>query len=289
MLTQIVGDNKKSAVTLRKIKNLITHILLSGVALIWVYPFLWMVTASLKTGNEFFRDRLSLFPKSPTFENIVRVWSMENFSTYFLNTFIITFFVVLIVLAITALSGYVFGRYNFIGRKVVLVIFLSSISIPIVSTVIPMYEIVRSMGLIGTKMGVILATSGGAHVIFVLLFMSYFKQIPNELEESAKIDGCGFFRTFISIMFPLAKPIATTVLIMESVWTWNDFLRPLVLTLNNPTARTLAVGLYAFKGENTVDWTGIAAGGTIAIIPIVILYMILQKYFVDGVAGAVKG
>lgn len=271
-----------------KIKMVITNILLTVICVIWMYPFIWMITASFKTDDEFFRNKLSLLPEHPTFDNIIRVWSLDNFSTYFMNTLIITLSVVLIVLVITALSGYVFGRYDFIGKKLILIIFLSSISIPMVSTVIPVYGIIRSMGLIGTKTGVILASAGGAHVIFVLLFMSYFNQLPKELEEAAQIDGCGFFRTFFSIMFPLAKPIATTVLIMESVWTWNDFLRPLVLTLNNPKARTLAVGLYTFKGENTVDWTGIAAGGTIAIVPILILYIVLQKYFVNGVAGAVK-
>ncbi len=287
-MLQIVGDNKNTGKTWRQIKGLATHVILTGIAVIWMYPFLWMLTASFKSDDEFFRNKLSLLPESPTFDNIVRVWSIDNFGLYFFNTAVITFFVVLFVLIMTSLSGYVFGRYDFIGKKVILVIFLSSISIPIVSTIIPMYEIVRSMGLLGTKTGVILATAGGAHVIFVLLFMSYFSQLPKELEEAAMIDGCGFFRIFISVMFPLAKPIATTVLIMESTWTWNDFLKPLVLTLNNPESRTLAIGLYAFKGENTVDWTGIAAGGTIAIIPVIILYISLQKYFIDGVAGAVK-
>lgn len=271
-----------------KSKMIIANIFLTVICVIWMYPFIWMITASFKTDDEFFRNKLSLIPEHPTFDNIIRVWSLDNFSTYFLNTVIITIFVVIIVLIITALSGYVFGRYDFMGKKLILIIFLSSISIPMVSTVIPVYSIIRSMGLIGTKTGVILASAGGAHVIFVLLFMSYFNQLPKELEEAAQIDGCGFFRIFFSVMFPLAKPIATTVIIMESVWTWNDFLRPLVLTLNNPKARTLAVGLYTFKGENTVDWTGIAAGGTIAIVPILILYIVLQKYFVNGVAGAVK-
>lgn len=289
MTKQINTKNKKrNSITVGKIKMTILHFILIGIVMIWTYPFIWMITASFKTGDEFFKNKLALIPKNPTWDNIIRVWTMENFSTYFLNTFIITFSVVIIVLVTTALSGYVFGRYEFIGRKAILLIFLSSISIPRVSTMIPLYEIIRGMGLLGTKTGVILAIAGGGHVIFVLLFMSYFSQLPNELEEAARIDGCGFFRIFKSVMFPLAKPIATTVIIMETVWTWNEFLRPLVLTLNNPSARTLAVGLYAFRGENTVDWTGIAAGGTIAIVPVVIMYIALQKYFVEGVAGAVK-
>jgi len=272
----------------RKLESYITHAILIILAMGWVYPFIWMITASFKSQKEFFGSKLKLFPASPTFENILRVWRMDNFSIYFLNTLVVTLTVVLIVLAITSMAGYVFGRYNFIGKKIILIIFISSITIPMISTMIPVYEIVRTMGLIGTRLGLILASAGGAHVIFLLLFMSYFRQLPKALEEAAMMDGCNFWQIFFHALFPLAKPIATTVIIMETVWTWNDFLRPLVLTLNNPAARTLAVGLYAFKGENVIDWTGIAAGGTIAIVPIIILFVSLQKYFVDGVAGAVK-
>lgn len=122
----------------------------------------------------------------------------------------------------------------------------------------------------------------------MIQYTSFFESIPNELEEAAKMDGSNYFQTFIHIMMPLCKPIATTVVIMETIWAWNAFMLPLVLTLNNPASRTLAVGLYAFKGENTVDWTGIAAGGTISVIPIIILFICMQKYFVEGIAGAVK-
>lgn len=265
-----------------------THTILILIALIWVYPFLWMVSATFKTQDDFFADKLGLIPSHFTLDNIVRVWTQGNFGVYFLNTLIVTVVSVFLVLAMTSMAGYVMGRYEFVGRRVVMAIFVASISIPLVSTIIPTYEIVKSMGLVGTRMGLILSGAGGAHVIFLLLFSGFYRQIPNELEEAARIDGCGFFRTYWNIMMPLGKPIAITVIIMESIWTWNAFMLPLVLTLNNPMSRTLAVGMYAFKGENTVDWTGIAAGGTISVIPIIILFILLQKHFVDGVAGAVK-
>lgn len=167
-------------------------------------------------------------------------------------------------------------------------IFLGSIAIPLVSTIIPTYEVIKSMNLIGTRTGLILSQAGGAHVIFLLLFTSFFESIPKEMEEAAKMDGCNYFKTFFYVMMPICKPIATTVVIMETIWAWNAFMLPLVLTLNNPSSRTLAVGLYVFKGENVVDWTGIAAGGSIAVIPIIILFIFMQKYFVEGIAGAVK-
>lgn len=272
----------------RTIKSVITHIFLAGIGFMWIYPFLWMISASFKSQQEFFDNRLGLIPKSPTIQNIIRIWSKADFGTYFLNTVIVTVFSVIIVLIMTMMAGYAMGRYKFWGRKLIMGIFLGSIAIPLVSTIIPTYEVVKSMNLVGTKLGLILSQAGGAHVIFLLLFTSFFESIPKEMEEAAKMDGCNYFKTFFYVMMPLCKPIATTVVIMETIWAWNAFMLPLVLTLNNPASRTLAVGLYAFKGENTVDWTGIAAGGTIAVIPVIILFIFMQKHFVEGIAGAVK-
>ena len=270
------------------VKKGINHLVLLAIGLVWVYPFLWMISASFKGQNEFFNNRLGLIPQAPTLDNIKRIWIKANFGSYFLNTVVVTCFAVVLVLTITMLAGYAMGRYKFVGRNLMMGIFVGSIAIPLVSTIIPTYEVVKGMHLMGTKTGLVLAQAGGAHVIFLMLFTSFFASIPMELEEAAKIDGCSFFRIFFNIMMPLCKPIATTVVIMETIWTWNAFMLPLVLTLNNPASRTLAVGLYAFKGENTVDWTGIAAGGTIAVIPVIILFIILQRHFVEGIAGAVK-
>lgn len=269
-------------------ENIPFHILLIIVGFVWCYPFLWMISASFKNQKEFFSSKLSLFPKSPTLENFSRVWGAGNFGMYFFNSLIITVCSVLLVLVMTRTAGYVMGRYKFTGRNVIMGIFISSISIPLVSKIIPVYQIIYSMNLVGTRLGVILSGAGGAHVIFLLLFSSFYQQIPNELEDASKIDGCSFLQTYQYVMKPLGNPIAVTTIIMETIWTWNAFLLPLVLTLNNPNARTLAVGLYSFKGENTIDWTGIATGATISVIPIIMLFIVLQKYVVNGVAGAVK-
>lgn len=268
--------------------EIITHILLIICSLVWLYPIVWTIMSSLKPQAEFFKDRLSLIPQNPTLENYIRVWSKASFGTYFMNSVIVTVCSVVLVLIMTNMAGYVLGRYRFVGRPLLMGVFLSSICIPLVSTLIPVYQIVKSMGLMGTRLGLILSGAGGAHVIFLLLFSSYYSTIPRDLEDAAAIDGCGFFGTYFRVMMPLSSPITTTVVIMESTWTWNAFQLPLVLTLNNPKARTLAVGLYAFKGENTVDWTGICAGGAIAMIPIIIIFIAFQKYFINGMAGAVK-
>ncbi|WP_163537979.1 carbohydrate ABC transporter permease [Gracilibacillus sp. YIM 98692] len=271
------------------ISRFITHIILIGVCFIWMYPFLWMVSSSFKTDAEFFENGLSIIPNSFNMSNIIRAWETANFSQYFLNTFIITFSVVLIVLASTSACGYALGRFSFPGKKVIYVLLVCSMFIPLEFSIIPIVALINALGLSNTMIGVILAESGGGHVMLVLMFASYFAQIPKEMEESATMDGCGFLRTFVHVMLPLAKPIIGSAVIMQVIFTWNSFLLPLILTLSNPSIRPLSVGLYAFKGENVVDWTGIAAGATISVLPVIIIFIVLQKYFVEGISGAVKG
>jgi raffinose/stachyose/melibiose transport system permease protein len=278
-----------NALKLRKnAKTGLLHIILISIAALWMYPFVWMISSSMKTHQEFIENRLSIIPNSFNLENIQRVWTGANFGTYFINTAIVTVFAVILAIMMTSMAGYALGRYKFIGRTLVIGLLIGSITLPIVTTVIPIYEIIRSMGLLGTRTGLILAQAGSGKVIFLLLFAGFFAQLPREMEDAANIDGCGFFRTFFYIMLPLSKPIVTTVIIMETIWSWNSFMVPLVLTLNAPGARTLAVGLFAFRGENVIDWTGIAAGASISILPIIILFILMQRYFVEGIAGSVK-
>ena len=268
--------------------QVIMYLVLILLAFLFVYPFLWMLSASFKTQNEFFASGLKLLPESFRLDNFVRAWNNASFGIYFKNSIIVTVSVVVIVLMTTSLAGYVLGRYQFPGKKAIMGIFLASTTIPLVFTIIPVYELLKNIGLSQNLLGLILAESGGGHVIFLMLFSSYYASLPKEMEEAATIDGCGFFQTYARVMFPLAKPIMVTVVIMQFIWTWNSFLLPLIVTLNNPKIRTLAVGLYALRGENVVDWTGIAAGASIAIGPVVLIFILLQRYFVDGIAGAVK-
>lgn len=271
-----------------RLREIVTTIILTPVALIWVYPFLWMVSAAMKTNNEIFRAGTNLLPAEPTFENFQRAWVQANMSQYFLNTVAIAAGSVFIVVATTSMMGYVLGRYRFPGRRIVIGIFVATVFLPKGYTIIPIFELIRTLGLDSTLFGVILAQSGGAHVIFILLFAGYFGQMPKELEEAAIVDGAGFLRVFFQILLPLAKPVMATVVIMQLIASWNDFLLPLVLTLARPELRTLSVGMFAFRGEYFTDWSGMAAAATIAIIPIILVFLTMQRYFIEGIAGAVK-
>ena len=137
------------------VKKGINHLVLLAIGLIWVYPFLWMISASFKSQNEFFNNRLGLIPQAPTLDNIKRIWVKANFGSYFLNTVVVTCFAVVLVLIITMLAGYAMGRYKFVGRNLMMGIFVGSIAIPLVSTIIPTYEVVKGMHLTGTKTGLV--------------------------------------------------------------------------------------------------------------------------------------
>lgn len=266
----------------------ITSILMAVVCGIWIYPLLWMVSASFKTNGQIFANE-GLIPSAITFENYVHAWTEASIGTYFFNTLFVTVGSVFIVTVSSAMMGYVLGRRKFPGRIALFGLMAFTLFVPQGYTIIPVFELLTTLGLSQSLWGLMLATSGGSLVIFILLFAGYFSQMPNELEEAAKMDGVGFVRTFFFVMLPLSKPIIVTVVVMQTLYAWNDFLLPLVVTLANPAIRTLSVGVYAFKGENFVDWGGMTAASTITIVPIVILFLFLQRYFIDGLAGAVKG
>ena len=273
-------------------KNQVRYLVISIVILIfsffWIYPLLWVLSASLKTDFEIWSG-LGLIPDRLVWENFERAWIGANMGRYFFNTLIITVVSVIIVVVTTGMFGYVIGRYSFPGKKILIGILISTIFIPQGYTIIPVFDLLSDLNLSKNLLGLIIATAGASPVIYILLFAGYFSRIPVELEEAAKMDGAGFFRIFVLIMLPLTKPVVATVSILQVLHAWNDFLLPVVITLGNPDIRTLSVGVYAFKGEYFIDWSGMAAASVITILPIIVLFLFMQKYFVEGVQGAVKG
>lgn len=167
-------------------------------------------------------------------------------------------------------------------------VLVATLFVPTGYTIIPIVQVSLQLGVIDSLTGMILALSGAAHVSAILIYAGYFRQMPKELEEAAVVDGAGFLRVFFSIMLPLAMPVTATVALLTFLATWNAFFLPLVFSFSRPELRTLSVGMQAFVGENAVDWTGMAAAGVISIIPVVVLFFFLQRYFVEGIAGAVK-
>lgn len=263
-------------------------LVLSVLSLVWIYPFLWLVSASLKDSLEIFISGLNLIPERLQWSNYTRAWTDAGFAGYMLNSVLVTIGSVIIVIVRCALAGYVLARYNFIGKKVVLGIFVATIFVPAGYTIIAVVQLSNSLNLLNSLTGIVLALSGGGHVAAVLLYAGYFSSIPRELEEAAVLDGAGFFEIFRRIMLPLAGPVTATVAVLTFLTSWNAFFVPLVFTFSRPDLRTLAVGMLAFQGEHSTDWSGLAAAATLSLIPVVLLFIFLQRYFLEGVAGAVK-
>jgi len=275
-------------IALRRPRTLITVLALLAISIVWTYPFVWMLSASVKKPLEIFAGGLSLLPEEWQWNNYQRAWEDANFGRYLINTFIITTGATLLMLFQTALTGYVLGRYSFIGKKVVIGVLVATIFVPAGYTIIPLVEIADRLGMLNSLWGMILILGGGANTTAILLFAGYFSQIPKELEEAAYLDGASFPQVFTRIMLPLAMPVVATVTIINYLAIWNNFFIPLVFTFSRPDLRTVSVGMLAFVGQHETDWSGMAAAATISLIPIVAIFIFLQRYYIEGIAAAVK-
>jgi raffinose/stachyose/melibiose transport system permease protein len=186
------------------------------------------------------------------------------------------------------MAGYVLARTSFVGRGVCLGLVSATLFLPHGYTIIPVFDLVQRLHLLNTLWSVILVQASSGIVFGTFLFMGYFMSIDRELEDAASVDGANFHQTFWRIMLPLSGPMLATVGLFTAISAWNSFFIPLVFTLSRPGLRTLAVGMYAFVGQNSTQWTLLCAGAVITLVPIIALFLVLQRFFVNGLAGAVK-
>ena len=273
---------------LRRPSRWLVHLVLISAGLLYLYPFLWVLAGSLKTQSEFFRSGLSLIPQQINLENYVYAWNVGQFSTYFLNTVILAVSVTLLVILISSMAGYVLSKTDVPGKKIILGGMVALMFLPGGYTIIPVFELIQRLGLLNSLFGIIVVQAAGALIFNTLLFMGYFSTISKEIEEAALIDGANLPVTYARVMLPMASPMVATVGLFQFMQNWNAFWIPLVFTLGNPSLRTLAVGMYAFVGENSTGWTYICAGAIMSILPIMGVFVFLQRYFIEAVAGAVK-
>ncbi|TCC51485.1 carbohydrate ABC transporter permease [Kribbella pittospori] len=283
------GGNSVAWRRLRIIRQVRTHVILIVICLAWIYPFIWMVSTAFKGTGELFTNSLGLLPSEPTFDNFARAWTSASFGRYTINSVVVSIGVALLILGVSSLAGYALGRGNMPGKKLIVGVLVVTMFLPKGYTILPIFVLINAIGLNNTLFGVILAEAGPSHVVGILLFMGYFAKVPNELEEAALVDGAGYWRVYLRIMLPIAKPVSATVFVFSFIQAWQAFLIPLVFTLGAPDLRTTGVGMYSFFGEYGIDWTGLAAGAVISVLPIIVVFLFLQRYFIEGIAGAVKG
>jgi raffinose/stachyose/melibiose transport system permease protein len=263
------------------------HAVLVFFAVLSFYPILVMWFTALRPMNESMRDPFGL-PSSLYLENLTTAWTRGRFGNYFLNSVIITVPSVIGVVVLSALAGYGIARFRFRGRMLIFYLILLGLTVPFQSVMIPLYYQLLAMGLLSTYLAVILPSIAFGLPFGVFLMQSFFEDLPQELHEAGRADGCGELRIFWSIMLPLAKPALSTLIVFQFMRTWNEFLMPL-LYLQREELRPIPLGLMFFQGAYTRDIGLIAAGVTLATIPVIVVYLIFQRQFVRGLtAGAVK-
>lgn len=256
------------------------YILLTIGALVMIIPFVWMLSTSLKDQQQLFAWPPSWLPNPFIWKNYTDVWTRINFSLYGWNTIKITVAVTVGRLILCSMAGYGFARMKFPGKDFLFMLTLATMMISSQITIVPNFIIMRYLGLVDTHLGVILPQLADGFSIF--LMRQFFLTFPYELEDAAKLDGCNPLMFYLRILIPNSKPILATLAVMTFQGVWNDFLWPLVM-LTSPAKRTLAVGLSYLVGQYTTRWDLQMAGSVLTVLPILLLYFVLQKYFVQSI------
>lgn len=276
--------------------DIVSYVVIGLYTLLSVYPFLWMVSATFKEPAEVYQNK-SLIPWSFNFNTWVNTWNDLSFFTHFLNSMILTVGVVIGVLLIYSLAGYGFAMLPFRGRNVLFVFFLSMLLVPGVTILIPLYVMLRlQIPLIGpdasylsTYIGMALPMINGAGPFAIFLFRNYFRTIPAELHDAALVDGCSELRIYWGIYLPLALPAVATIGIMNFLASWNAYVWP-SLVITKPEWLTLPLKLRELDMQIVIQWNVRMAGSLFMVIPIIIMFLLLQRYYIAGLsAGAVKG
>jgi multiple sugar transport system permease protein len=256
------------------------HLILLPLALLMLAPMIWMLLTSVQTLAET-QHFPPVLPSGVRWQNYKEVLDLSPFPRWFMNTLIVTLVVVISNLVLCSLAGYAFARIRFFGRDVAFVLVLATMMIPFQVIMIPTFLIVRKLGLIDSLGALIVPNLAGAFGIFLL--RQFFKTLPVELEEAARIDGASRLGVLFKIVLPLSGPVLATLAVVTFLWTWNDFLWPLV-TLYNPDNFTIQVGLTTFQGAHKTNTNLLMAANVMSIAPVLALFFLLQRYFIRGIA-----
>jgi multiple sugar transport system permease protein len=267
--------------------RVIVYLLLIIYALISLYPFLLMISGALKDDKEILLDG-HLVPHNPTLSTLSHTWSELDFLRYFGNSLEVTGFTTLGVLVVYSLAGYAFAVLRFPGRRFLYGLFVSLLFVPGITVLLPVVILQQKLGILGTHLGIILPFINGTAPLSVMLLTASFRGVPTELRESARCDGAGELRTFFSIYLPSTRPALVTIALLTAIPTWNEYVLTRV-SLNDPSTFTLPIALQNLNSTVSPQQNVLMAASLIIVVPVVILFVLLQRYFVNGLQGAVKG
>jgi raffinose/stachyose/melibiose transport system permease protein len=264
----------------------ILEVVMIAVGLLFLFPIYILISLSLKAPG----DQSATWAPSlrPTFQNYINAWQQGGLGGGLVNSLIVTGSSVFLVVVFASTAAYPLSRLGARWSKATYMFFLAGLLLPVQLGLLPLYQTVRDLGLLGTLAAVIIVNVGAGMPFSIFLYAGFMRALPPEFEEAAAIDGAHPFRAFWSVVFPLVRPITGTVIILTSVFTWNDFLTPL-LFLSGSDQQTITIAIYGFVGQYGNQWNLIFAGLVISLLPVLIAYFFLQKYIVQGFAGGIKG
>ena len=279
----------------KTIEKVLYYLFLCVMTVITLFPIVYVIASAFKTNSEILAHPENIFPVNPTLDNFKIALTSEDFNipVMFKNSLLFTIANVVINLFISSCAGYSFARGNYPFKKVIFAVFSSLMFINIGSiTIYALFEILNVLHLSQSLFSLVFIRLFSIPIINIYLVKSYVTNLPYELDEAAKIDGCSFVGIFFRIIAPLLKPLFATIGLLAFQSSWNEYLMPTIFTLTRPTERTIIVGIMALKnsGESAANWNLMLAGSTVAIVPVLLAYAFANKYFIKGiVAGAVKG
>jgi multiple sugar transport system permease protein len=273
----------------RRMLHAALHGVFIGLSILYVLPFLWMLSTSLKVDGQEMTIPPQWIPAPVAWDNYYRALTALPMLWFLRNTLIITVTATAFGLLTASLAGYGFARLRFPGRDLLFSLCLATLMLPGVVTLIPEFLLFRQFGWINTFLPMIVPWSLGGHALGIFLFRQYAMTIPRDYDEAARVDGAGALRIWWSIILPLSRPVLATIAILAFIHHWNDFLRPLVF-LQDQDMRTLAIGLRLFRSEYLVQWNLLMAAAALMLAPILVLFFLAQRYFVQGIVmSGVKG
>ncbi len=271
----------------RAITKVILYVVLIIIAALMLVPFAWMLSSSLKLDKDVFIVPIQWIPENPQWQNYVKIWTKIPLLTFVLNTAKLTIIVTLLQLFTSSFAAYAFAKLNFHHKNVLFLAYVATIAVPWQVYMVPQFMMMRSFGLNDTHLAIICLQAFSAFGVFMM--RQFYQGIPDELCEAARIDGMNEYQIYGRIMLPLSKPALSTLTIFTFVNTWNDFLGPLIY-LKTEAKKTLQIGLRMFIGQNSSEYGLIMAASVLSLIPVLIVFLSLQKYFVEGIAATgVKG
>jgi len=263
----------------------LAYAVLVALVVVEAFPLAWMLLTSVKNQREVFS---SFLPATLDFSNFRRVWVAIDLPTHLVNSVYVTTLTVAIVVCVATSAGYAFARYHFRGRDILFYIFIGAMMIPGQAILIPMFQFLKGIGLLNTLTGLSLSYLGGATAFSIFLMRAFFLSLPKDLGDAARIDGASEFGVFWRVYLPLARPGIATVVIIQSLGVWNEFMFSTTF-ISTPALKTIQPAMFQAVGRYATDYTALSSGLILALIPIVTVYLILQRQFISGLtAGALK-